>query len=124
VIEIDSMDKPKIDIDDVVALKLTAPQVKAAFLVAYGKYENNDIARACEVSPTTIRNWKRNEYFELLVRHIRLIDLYRNLDEYTQLKKASIASVNKMMERGLINDDVRELSKNIDLVNNLLGVFS
>ena len=44
------MDKPKIDIDDVVALKLTAPQVKAAFLVAYGKYENNDIARACELS--------------------------------------------------------------------------
>lgn len=117
------MDKPKIDIDDVVALKLTATQVKAAFLVAYGKYENNDIARTCEVSPPTIRNWKRNEYFELLVRHIRLIDLYRNLDEYTQLKKASIASVNRLTREGLINDDVRELSKNIDLVNNLLGVF-
>lgn len=118
------MDKPKIDLDDVIAVKLNCNQVKAAFLVAYGKYTNAEIAKACNVGVTSVRNWQRdNDYFKLLVKHIRLIDLYRNLDEYTQLKKTSIASVNKLMERGLINDDVRELSKNIDLINNLLGVF-
>ncbi len=116
------MDSPKIDIDDVIAHKLTAQQVKAAFLVAYGKYPQVKIAELCGITLPTIKKWTQHKYFQLLVRHVRCIELYHNLDEYTALRKASIASVGKLLEKNLIGDDIKELSKHLDTVFKLLNV--
>lgn len=117
------MDTPKIDIDDVIAVKLTANQIKACFLVAYGKYPMHRIADICEISHKTIINWKdNNEYFKLLLRHIRKIELYHNLEEYTELKKASIASLGVLMRRGS-EGDIKLLKEGVNGLNKLLNVF-
>lgn len=117
------MDIPKIDIDDVIATKLTANQIRSAFLTAYGKYPCHKIAEICQVSHKTITNWeKNNEYYKLLVRHIRKIELYRNLEEYTELKKASIASLGVLMQRGS-EGDIKLLKEAVKGLNKLLNVF-
>lgn len=117
------MEQAKIDIDDVIAVKLTGNQIKACFLVAYGKYPMHRIAEICEVSHKTIINWKdNNEYFKLLLRHIRKIELYHNLEEYTELKKASIASLGVLMKQGA-EGDIKLLKEGVKGLNKLLNVF-
>ena len=117
------MQQPKIDIDDVVAVKLTGNQIKACFLLAYGKYSAPRIAEICDISYKTIINWKdNNEYFKLLLRHIRKIELYYNLEEYTELKKASIASLGVLMRQGS-EGDIKLLKEAVQGLNKLLNVF-
>lgn len=114
----------ELNIDDIVAHKLTLPQIRVAFLLAYGKYTNKQIAKKCQVSVSSIYDWQRNDdYFQILMLHIKLMELYKNLEEYTELKKASIASTTMMLKQGL-SGDIITFKKGLDALNKLLSIFN
>lgn len=116
------MHTPELDIDDIICHKLTGQQIKVAFLIAYGKYTISKIAQYCQAGETTIYNWQKDEYFQIALKHFKLIELYHCRDEYTELRKAVIASSTTMLDLGFSGDMVT-FTSGIQALNDLLSIY-
>lgn len=111
----------ELDIDKIVIYNLTGQQIKCAFAIALGTMTKSKIAKTLGVGLTTICNWEKIEYFQVLVAYVRLTEMYKNHQEYTELRKSAIQSANFLMRKGLDAKNPATIKRGLDALNSVLN---